>query len=316
MAHAIEMINGEAQMAYVGDVPWHGLGVKVEEGISPEEMMKVAGLDWSVKKVPMNYQVNGDNFVANKQALVRVTDGKMLSIVGKDWNPVQNKTAFKFFDEFCKAGQMTMHTAGSLFDGQRVWALAKVASDFTVFGDDKVEGYLLFSNPHQFGQCVDVRFTPIRVVCNNTLTMSLNANATNFAKVNHSKEFDPAAVKEILGIASTTMEEYKEVAEFLGSKQISDDSFKKFLSKVFGESKKEGKLLTRNAQLAYDVFETQPGAEFAPGSWWQALNSVTFVTDHQMGRSQESRLNNVWFGGARKAKINAVKEAVKFAEAA
>jgi len=130
MAHELEMINGEAQMAYVGDLPWHGLGVRVEEGISPEEMMKVAGLDWSVKKVPLNYQVNGDNFVApDKQALIRETDGRMLSIVGKDWNPVQNLEAFKFFDDFCKEGQMQMHTAGSLFDGKRIWALAKVASE-------------------------------------------------------------------------------------------------------------------------------------------------------------------------------------------
>ena len=315
MSHELEMIAGQAQMAYVGDTPWHGLGVRVEENITPEEMMKVAGLDWSVKKVPMTYQVNGDNFVAPKQALVRATDGKHLSIVGKDWVPVQNSEAFSFFDEFCKAGQMTMHTAGSLFDGRRIWALAKVASDFTVFGDDRVEGYLLFSNPHEFGKCVDVRFTPIRVVCNNTLTMSLNSDVQNFAKVNHRNEFDPSAVKEILGIASNTMEEYKEVAEFLGSKQVKDEQFKQFLGKVFGESRKEDKM-RRNAEMAYEVFETQPGAEFAAGSWWQALNAVTYITDHKIGRSNDARLNNIWFGYGRKQKINAVKEAVKFAEAA
>jgi len=210
--HGLEIIDGQAQMAWTadGDLPWHGLGVRVEEGISPEEMMKVAGLDWSVKKVPLNYQVNGDNFVApDKQALIRETDGRMLSIVGKDWNPVQNLEAFKFFDEFCKEGQMQMHTAGSLFDGKRIWALAKVASDFTVFGDDRVEGYLLFSNPHEFGKCVDVRFTPIRVVCNNTLTMSLHSESSNFAKINHVNEFNPEEVKEMLGIASQTMDEYK-----------------------------------------------------------------------------------------------------------
>ena len=29
MAHELEIVNGNAQMAYVGDVPWHGLGTKV-----------------------------------------------------------------------------------------------------------------------------------------------------------------------------------------------------------------------------------------------------------------------------------------------
>jgi len=313
MAHELEMINGEAQMAYVGETPWHGLGVRVDEGISPAEMMKVSGLDWTVEKRPM-YLADGAQ-VPKKHALVRTSDNKVLDLVGNNWTPVQNSTAFDFFQEFCDAGDMTMHTAGSLLEGRRIWALAKVSSDFTVFGDDKVEGYLLFSNPHMFGQCVDVRFTPIRVVCNNTLTMSLNSKAQNFAKVNHRGEFDPEAVKEILGIARNTMDEYKQVAEFLGSKQVEDKKFKEFLGKVFGESSKDGKL-RRNAQLAYEVFETQPGAEFARGSWWQALNAVTYITDHQMGRTNDARLNSVWFGAGRKQKINAVKEAVSFAEAA
>ena len=29
MAHELEIVNGQAQRAYVGDVPWHGLGTKV-----------------------------------------------------------------------------------------------------------------------------------------------------------------------------------------------------------------------------------------------------------------------------------------------
>ena len=128
-----------------------------------------------------------------------------------------------------------MHTAGSIRDGKRVWALAKVASDFTVFGNDRVEGYLLFSNPHEFGKAIDIRFTPIRVVCNNTLTMSLTGASSNFAKIDHRGVFDPDHAREILGIASNTMEEYKEVAELLGSVQITDGKFKEFLGKVLGE---------------------------------------------------------------------------------
>ena len=73
---------------------------------------------------------------------------------------------------------MEMHTAGSLKGGQQVWALAKIKESFDVFGkEDTVESYLLFSNPHQYGKSIDIRFTPIRVVCNNTLTFSLNSHA-------------------------------------------------------------------------------------------------------------------------------------------
>ena len=312
MAHMLEMVEGQAQMAYVGETPWHGLGVKLEEGVTPEEMMIAAGLDWTVEKVNMYYGMQDEIKVEGKQALIRSTDSKLLDIVGVDWNPVQNIEAFRFFDSFCKKGQMSMHTAGSLFDGKRVWALAKIASDFELFNGDKVEGYLLFSNPHKFGQAVDIRFTPVRVVCNNTLTLSLGQTVQNAVKLNHRKEFEPEGVKEILGLASNHMEEYKETAQYLGSKQVTDEQFKKFLSDVFGKSVKDDKLV-RSAQMAYDVFETQPGAEFARGSWWSALNAVTYVTDHQLGRPGNTRLNSIWYGATRTKKIEAVKKAVEYA---
>ena len=315
MAHMLEIVNDQAQMAYVGQTPWHGLGVKLEEGVSPQEMMEAAGLDWEVKKVDLYYGKFSDKKVEGKQALIRSTDEKMLDIVGVDWNPVQNAEAFKFFDSFCKTGQMTMHTAGSLFDGKRVWALAKIASDFELFSGDKVEGFLLFSNPHKFGQAVDIRFTPVRVVCNNTLTLSLGQTVQNAVKLNHRREFEPEGVKQVLGLASKHMDEYKDTAKFLGSKQVSDEQFKKFLAEIFGESKKDDKL-TRSAQLAYDALDTQPGAEFARGSWWSALNAVTYVTDHQLGRAGDTRLNSIWYGATRTKKIEAVKKAVEYAEAA
>ena len=317
MAHMLEMVDGQAQMAYVGQTPWHGLGVKLEEGVTPQEMMVAAGLDWGVKKVDLNYEIPNTESVTKvdtKQALIRDTDGQLLDIVGVDWNPVQNSEAFNFFDSFCKQGQMSMHTAGSLFDGKRVWALAKIASDFELFNGDKVEGFLLFSNPHKFGQAVDIRFTPVRVVCNNTLTLSLGTAAQNAVKLNHRKEFEPEGVKQVLGLASKHMDEYKETAQFLGSKQVSDAEFKKFLTEIFGESKKDDKL-TRSAQMAYEALHTQPGAEFAQGSWWSALNAVTYVTDHQLGRSGDTRLNSIWYGATRTKKIEAVKKAVEYAEA-
>ena len=84
-----------------------------------------------------------------------------------------------------------------------VWALAKVKEEFSLFkGKDRVEGYLLFSNPHEYGKCVDIRFTATRVVCNNTLTLALNQNSEMMVRLNHCRKFDPDMVKQTLGIAS------------------------------------------------------------------------------------------------------------------
>ncbi|RPG75118.1 MAG: DUF932 domain-containing protein, partial [Euryarchaeota archaeon TMED85] len=216
MAHELEMINGKAQMAYVGELPWHGLGTKVEADITPDQFQKVAGLDWTVEKQDM-FTVNGIK-VPNKQALVRSSDNKVLDTVGSGWNPVQNSDAFDFFQEYVMAGDMEMHTAGSLKDGQLVWALAKTNESFELFKGDVTENYFLFTNPHQFGKAINIRMTPIRVVCNNTLTLSLSAKSDSMITVNHRKEFDVEEVKEQMGIAREKMEQYKSMAEFLGSK--------------------------------------------------------------------------------------------------
>jgi phage/plasmid-like protein (TIGR03299 family) len=217
---------------------------------------------------------------------------------------------------------MEMHTAGSLRDGQMVWALAKIKESFDVFGDDKVDSYLLFSNPHQYGKSIDVRFTPIRVVCNNTLTMSLNATAEKSVRLGHRTEFNADSVKETLGLAHEKFAKYKEMAQFLGSKRFNVDSYIDYLNEVFPRTSgvvdtKYNTLdtISRAAKSAYDIVETQPGSQYAEGSWWQALNSVTYITDHVQGRGDDTRLYSQWFGGNQLRKVKAAEKAVEYAMA-
>ena len=316
MAHELEMINGQAQMAYVGDLPWHGLGVKVEENISPREMMVAAGVNWRVQEVETFAELNGEKIATGMKALVRESDNKVLTQVGKNWHPVQNEEAFEFFSEFVDAGKMKMHTAGSLKDGQIIWALAKVDDDFELFNGDKVESYMLFSNPHQYGKSIDVRFTPIRVVCNNTLTLSLNQSAENAVKLNHRKAFDAEEVKDMLGIARFKMNQYKEMAEFLGSRRTTDETMKRYFGNLLGMSNKNEEELSRTAQRAMEVVIEQPGANFAEGSWWSAFNAITYMTDHELGRSADTRLQSAWYGTNRKLKTQALELALEMAEAA
>ena len=319
MAHELEILNGEAQMAYVGEVPWHGLGTRVPADLTPDQFMVTAGLNWSVDKVDM-FTDSGIQ-IPGKQALIRSSDSKVLDVVGKGWNPVQNAEAFEFFDEYVRAGDMEMHTAGSLKGGQMVWALAKTKESFELFKGDVTENYFLFTNPHQFGKSINIRMTPIRVVCNNTLTLSLSQNTDQMVTVNHRKEFDAEMVKEQMGIAREKMEQYKSMAEFLGSKRFSGENLTQYFNEVFGSVAKEKvdnvvPFTSRNAKTAMETLQTQPGAEFAEGSWWQAFNTVTYMTDHLQGRSNEGRLESAWYGRNRKVKLNALEKALEYAEAA
>lgn len=319
MAHELEIVNGKAQMAYVGDTPWHGLGTALPQDVTPFQMLEAAGLDWTVDKVPAFVEIDGKKINTGRSALVRSSDNKIIDTVTDDWNPVQNEEAFNFFNDFVGAGDMEMHTAGSLKGGQIVWGLAKVKDSFELFGGDKVDSYLLFTNPHRFGQAIDIRFTPIRVVCNNTLTMSLNQKSNNVVKVNHRRMFDGDEVKQMLGVAQSKLNEYKEVAAFLGNKRYTADSLIEYFNSVFPlittkrESRKE---MSKSAARALELVHEQPGANFAEGSWWQAFNAVTYLTDHEIGRSVDSRLQSAWFGPNKQLKVRAMEKAVEFAEAA
>ena len=312
MAHMVET------MAYAGEVPWHGLGVRVPADLHPTQMLQKAGLDWTVRKVPAYADVAGQRVAVGRSALVRDSDDSILDVVSEDWNVLQNAEAFEFFHDFVANGDMEMHTAGSLRDGQLVWALAKVNDGFELFKGDQVDSYLLFSNPHKYGWSIDVRFTPIRVVCNNTLTLSLNTSSKNFVKVSHRRQFDGDMVKETLGIAKEKLATYREMAQFLGGKRYTAPKLVEYFKNVFPvtggpEKKKE---MSISASKALDVIHTQPGAQFAEGSWWSAFNTVTYMVDHKLGRSQDNRLTSAWFGQGKKVKADALELAVQMAEAA
>jgi phage/plasmid-like protein (TIGR03299 family) len=325
MAHEIEFVDGIAQMAYVGQVPWHGLGKEVPADLTPEQMLEAAGLNWEVKKYP-TFAVLDENdpdsvIETGQSALVRMKDKKMLDVVSDDWNPVQNAEAFEFFNEFVMAGDMEMHTAGSLKNGQIVWGLAKVKESFELFKGDQIDSYLLFSNFHKYGFSTDVRFTPIRVVCNNTLTLSLNSRVERMAKISHRKQFVASDVKDMLGIATDKLQKYKEMAQFLGSKKAKTENIIEYFERIFPlanatpEDKTEGKR-SKNANIALSIVDTQPGAEYAQGSWWQPFNAVTFMTDHVIGRSTDSRIQSAWYGYNKGLKTKALELAVEMAEAA
>jgi phage/plasmid-like protein (TIGR03299 family) len=318
MAHEIEMVNGVAQMAYAGELPWHGLGSQVSDDISTDGMMEAAGLDWSVTKQPMYYMDDLGEMgeVPGKSALVRSSDNKVMDIVGQDWNPVQNAEAFEFFREFVDSGDMKMHTAGSLKGGKMVWALAKVNDGFTIKtaqGEDSVESYLLFSNPHQYGKSIDVRFTPIRVVCNNTLTLSLNQNVDQYVRMGHQRPFNAEDAMATLGMAHQKLETYKEAAEYLCQKSYTSEQMVDYFNQVFPSASSRDSNKSREAQ---EVMHTQAGANLGEGTFWQLYNTTTYMADHTLGRNADTRLQSSWYGANANMKKKALELAVEMANAA
>lgn len=332
------MVAAVETMAYSGQVPWHGLGVPVSNDLTVEEMLLAAGLDWRVQKVPTYYraisvldvapkllkqffggekQYEEKEYPTGKMALIRDTDNKILTTVSGTWEPCQNSEAFTIFEEFVDRNELEMHTAGSLKGGELVWCLAKMKSQFVLFDEDKTEQYLLLVNPHQFGRAIHIRNTPIRVVCKNTLSLSLSQDVEVQANQSHRNVFDPEAMKEAIGIATLQMEKYADMARFISSKRYNDKTVQEYFDRVFPNmSVKRKKDHSRQSELAMNLIETQPGAEFGEGTWWQAFNTVTYMADHIHGKDANQRMNSSWFGVNANRKVQALNDAIDYAEAA
>ena len=195
MAHNLLIQNGQASMFYLSEVPWHGLGVKLDRPATAKEAIEAAQLDWPVIKLPLfagsKHIVVPDKFavVRKTRNLVQKTD-PVLGIVGKDYTPLQNCDAFRFFDPMVGQNAAIYHTAGALGQGERVWILAKLPGHIRVAKDDITEKYLLLSNSHDGKSSVQIKFTPVRVVCQNTLTIALNDGAAYRVKADR-KIFKP-----------------------------------------------------------------------------------------------------------------------------
>ena len=342
MAHAVET------MAYAGELPWHGLGVKVEDNLTPDEMLVAAGLDWTVSKRHLftHSEPNVENSnevipVNDYYVLVRDSDNKTFGPCGPKFVPSQNADAFKFFEKFTSVGDMSMDTAGALKGGEQVWGLAKINDGFTLPGDDRVLGYLLVSVSHKWGKSNEIRFTPIRVVCNNTLTYALADKTRPSFKMPHLKALDTEVFKsaeEALGIASDRMKDFKESAEFLSSKNYTSQNVVSYISELFQPELLEQQkniekmsdikaIATRQSMvdefkripaMVHQALEEQPGANLksSKGTWWGAANAVTFIVDHKWGHDRDAALHNAWFGNRASLKQKAISKAVEYAKAA
>jgi phage/plasmid-like protein (TIGR03299 family) len=279
-------------------------------------MLKEAQLDWRVTKAGTYYDTPDGRKETGKFALYRESDGQFLSNVSDTWTPCQNDEAFSIFEEFVSGEKLEMHTAGSLKNGQIVWGLAKMKESFSLFKEDLTEQYLLLVNPHEHGKSIHVRSTPIRVVCNNTLSFALGEASNEKASQNHRNTFNVELMKSAIGIAKQKLEIYQQQAELISSKKFTEKKVIKYFNDVFPNTsvlKDKKEEPSRNARKAFEILHTQPGHQYGEGTWWQAYNAVTFMADHVIGRNDDTRLHSAWFGPNKERKLYALNQAVKLA---
>lgn len=292
-------------MAWTNELPWHGLGVKVEGQKTVDEWLHMAGLDWTVDLQKMQ-TVNGVE-VPDHYALVRSTDSKVLTVTGNRWNPVQNSEAFKFFKSFAEAGGATMETAGSLKGGQIVWGLASLNDKFTVAGKtDVVKGYILLVSPHVLGRSIIAKVTSVRVVCSNTLAMATSGTGAIEKRFSHVGKFDPQVAADSLGLVREEFAAFGKLAEQLAKLNMSKREVLDVLGPIFNEQDpKVEEKVSPTLKSVLESYEKAPGAQVGTG--WGVLSGVTYWADHVVGRNPDTRLDSAWLGFSASRKERTLK---------
>lgn len=334
MAHMIDTTNARNNIAYVGETPWHSLGKRKNPDEAFETWAADAGLAHEVKDAPVLFTAAAESEdgireivkpFPGRRVLYRSDTLAPLSVVSKDYKVVQPSTVLAFFEALCQHNGFDMEVAGALDGGKRVWALAKVNDGAPVIGHDVVQPYVLLATSYDGTMATIAKLTSIRVVCQNTLSMSLaeadaekagaekNGKApSNVVRVAHTDTFDPKEARLDLGIAINSFDKFLIQTRALAKRQVNDTFTVAFLKMLLPpvvsvKTQRDGsKIVTpgnieegRAFRQIMGLFRGEAMGNNLPeanGTAWGLLNAVTQHVDWQRGHTDNSRMSSAWFG--------------------
>ncbi len=324
--------------------------VNVEDCKSSQEVMEKAKLDWLVDKCPMYAFMpakdNGSDFDVddtkhNQSFLENTVEGPKilrecpnaygifrtdynipLGLVKERYEPVQNLDAFKFFDTAIGKNEAIWQTAGWFGNGQRIFVSAKLPDNILVNGDP-VDNYLVFTNSHDGSTGVKILFTPIRVVCQNTLNAAIRG-AQNFVSFRHTqsvhKNIDIA--HEILGITRKQIEIVNEAYTQMAKVKIDDKKAIEIMANVvFSEAEllrlkqtnhtpeqvaqryywaiNDAELSTQKVNILCNMvnyYNMGPGQKEIMGTGWGVYGAITGYYSNVDNTEKEKRLETLLYG--------------------
>ena len=316
MSHLIDMSNYRANMAYVGETPWHGLGEQLTPGAPIEIWAREAGMNFQIERSRVVYRWGNDKgqvgTMDDRHVLWRDDTKEPLAVVSPRYEIVQPRDVLEFFRDLLisAGGDYELETAGCLNDGKTYWALAKYCGDPLTFGGDVVKPYLMLTTACDGTMASTAKHTSVRVVCNNTLQMSLHHDkSSGVIKVPHSTKFDADRVKAQLGV-NETIATFRDDVEMLINKTINKAQSVELLVDVIATKNDAGEITNDKhvKRVVNDIMISlarAPGAslETAMGTGWGLQNAVTHYVDFKArARSDNNRFNSGQFGAGAKLK--------------
>ena len=304
MAHELTTNQlGQVEFAYLEQdgLPWHGLGQPMPVGASIDEWRSKAGMDWRIQRSEVRFNTSRTEEVLVKMpeqhVLFRSDNHEALGLVSKKYQVVQPSEVIEFFRDIAKAGGLELSAAGTIYGGKRFWATAKIGEASPTSIKDKISGFLLISTSADGSLATEVRRTTVRTVCSNTLAMAM-ADAHASVRVTHKSVFDPAAVKEFMGLNEAAWAAFKHQVVRLANKPVLIEAAESITADILGGGDKVHATAGYNKIL--DLFQGEAkGSELdgVQGTAWGYINAVTEYADwFSRARSQENRFVSAQWG--------------------
>lgn len=332
MAHGIT----NTDRPLFAEVPaWHGLGNVLDYAptLGDPDLLDQAGLNWSVLesesietiatvRTPTGpIQITSD--APDHKALIRSDTKDVLGIVGRTYQPLQNTNLVQFARDLANTGEAQVEAAGSLFGGKRVW-LAVRAGTVHVDGRDLVAPYILLTNRHDGRGSFIAKLTSIRVVCWNTLSLSVKDGQPQY-RIRHTKNALSYVTdaSEVLGLTTAAVKHLQDTSSYLSSQPIGSAELSKFFVKVFEmmhgplnpnpTNASEERSLNRAVKAVATMTETATAERkelaYPDMNRWLAVNAATSYIQKNKPSTDPSILMESQLFGARDTNTTKIFEA-------
>ncbi len=276
MSHFIEWNQLKSTHSFfsVQQPAWHNLGVVVDKAQTSAQAIKLANLDFEVAYADVKAEIitdedikNGtlvphDELIPNTKAIYRKDTGHILTkdanLVTDKYEIFQNWEAFDFIDSLIQKGEAVYHTAGVLFNGEVIFMTAKLPQSVFIKGHDRIDQYLLLTTRHDGLGSIRVKFTPIRVVCNNTLMSALSSGNSIIVRHTKSLQNKLADATKVLGLIRNQTTSIASIFERMSNIKIEQYELEQYLAKLLlGEKDYTINPETKGVLLIHNEISTQ-----------------------------------------------------------
>jgi phage/plasmid-like protein (TIGR03299 family) len=333
MAHNLNFNEKTNQHSFfsVKEKAWHGLGQIVKNYPTSAEAIKHASLDYTVEKRKLftldneNQQDDPEETIIVPEievpgyfATLRTDTEQVLGVVGKDYEIVQNVDAFSFFDSIVGGDGIQYETAGALGKGERIFITAKLPGYIKVGREDLIEQYLFLTTSHDGYGSITAAFTPVRIVCNNTLNAALR-NFSNAIKIRHTANAKDRLEQahKVMGISNQLSDQLETILNQWTKVKITEPDLQQLIrlalvpNKEVLENINTGQwddlstCFNNMCNSVYEYAQTSPTqqTETTKGSLFGAYNAVTgYFQNVRNYKNDEAKLKSLMFGGTAQAR--------------